>query len=132
MPELSSQRRPELQLRDSGQGQGSRIFAGDSGPLGCRVGVGGETDQGRAGAADGLEVAERWEQRPALAHRHSARRLPRRDPGCGRKARATSQLARSLAGAPRPGLPAASGAPSQIGARMNESPGPRALGAEGH
>lgn len=131
-PELSSQRCRELQLRDSGQGQGSRIFAGDSGPLGGGVGGGGETDQGRAGAEDGGEVAERWEQRPALAHRHSARRLSRRDRGCGRKARATSQRARSLAGAQRPGLPAASGAPSQLGARMNERPGPRALGAEGH
>lgn len=77
VPELSSQRRPELQLRDSGQGQGSRVFVGDSGPLGGGVGVGGETDQGRAGAADRREVAERWEQRPALPHRHSARRLCR-------------------------------------------------------
>lgn len=58
-PELSSQRCGELQLRDSGQGQGSRVFVGESGPLGGGVGVGGETDQGRAGAADRREVAER-------------------------------------------------------------------------
>lgn len=58
-PELSSQRCRELQLGDSGQGQGSRVFAGDSGPLGGGLGVGGETDQGRAGAGDGREIAER-------------------------------------------------------------------------
>lgn len=58
-PELSSQRCRELQLGDWGQGQGSRVFAGDSGPLGGGLGVGGETDQGHAGAGDGREIAER-------------------------------------------------------------------------
>lgn len=72
-PERSSQRRPELPLRHSSQGQGSRIIVGDSGLLGGGVGVGGETDQDRAGAVDRRGVAERWEPRPTLARRHSAR-----------------------------------------------------------
>lgn len=92
------------------------------------VEVGG-TDRGRAGAAAGRSVTERWEPIRALARRHSAAGVRFSRPCSG----SAAHPSRSFAGAHGLGRPLGAGEPGGLRARMNGRPGDaRARGAEGH